>query len=352
MQICTFENLRALKGPILITGHTGFKGTWLVGLLNNLKLETVGISLPAVKDSLYGKVGARPNREYFLDIRNRESIEKAILEIEPCIVIHLAAQPLVLESYKSPIESFDTNVMGTAHILNAAIKSKNCKAIAVITTDKVYRNEETSRKFVEDDPLAGKDPYSASKVATEAVVSAWQRISKLNHGPKIVSFRAGNVIGGGDFAPHRLLADYVRAQFQATNLEIRNPHSTRPWQHVLDPLYGYLLGLDYLLAGKDFQAINYGPLEKSLSVAEVIRIAESVWPLENSEVIFVKSEQELESLTLELDSSLAHSLLKWNPKWTQAEAASSTLKWWKDVSEGICSPEQAMERDILFRISE
>jgi CDP-glucose 4,6-dehydratase len=211
MLLDEFQSRIGKSKKILITGHTGFKGAWLTLLLERLGYEVCGISLKAEKDSLYQilkREGAIQER--FVDIRNREKLNSAIAEMCPSIIFHLAAQPLVLKSYREPVETFEINVTGTANLLDASFKSNSVEAVSVITTDKVYANDNTGRKFQENDPLGGKDPYSASKVATESVVAAWQQIKKTSTGPGLITLRAGNVIGGGDSAENRLLPDLVK----------------------------------------------------------------------------------------------------------------------------------------------
>ena len=320
--------LKSLKGPILITGHTGFKGSWLTFLCKQLGLQVYGLSLPAETGSMYERLDlSGTNPEVYCDIRDSKKIFKAINEIEPAAIIHLAAQPLVLESYRSPIQTFETNVMGTANILDAATKIKSVKIVGVATTDKVYLNANLGNSFKEDSPLGGKDPYSASKVGTEQVVNAWQQISKLHNGPRIVSMRAGNVIGGGDFANDRLLPDLIRASLFNMPTEIRNPDSTRPWQHVLDPLLGYLLFIEASLSGNKTTALNFSPKEKSLSVSEIVDIFNSRFPTVNVK-LKRDSDPVKEAKLLELDSTLATRQLQWNPKLTQEKAINQTIDWW------------------------
>lgn len=331
------QRLRELPGPLLVTGHTGFKGTWMTFLLEHLNVPVVGYSLPPEKDSLYDRaerVGAIP--EAFADIRDYEALEQFIDLHKPSTIIHMAAQPLVLKSYESPRATFDVNVMGTVNILDVAFKRDFVKAIIVVTTDKVYRNDNSGRAFVETDPLEGKDPYSASKVGSEAVVAAWQQIAKISGGPRVVSVRAGNVIGGGDFAENRIIPDLIRGAISGKPSEIRNPASTRPWQHVLDPLWGYLLTLIETLNAKPLKSLNFSPREQSLSVAEVAEIAISSWEVIEVQAHFAESsdieEPQVESNELHLDSGLATSLLGWKPSFTQQEAVVSTIEWWKSVN--------------------
>ena len=320
--------IKSLKGPILITGHTGFKGTWLTFLCKELGIEVYGLSLPAEKGSMYDRLQLLgKNSEIFCDIRDRNEVLRNIRNIEPAAIIHLAAQPLVLESYKSPVETFETNIMGSAHILDGATKVKSVKIVGIATTDKVYLNENTGRSFKEDSPLGGKDPYSASKVGTEQVIKAWQQISMLDDGPPILSMRAGNVIGGGDFAKDRLVPDLIRAALFNQPTSIRNPKSTRPWQHALDPLYGYLLFMEASLRRNKVTSLNFAPKEKSLSVEEVVHLFKSRFPSINVEVLH-DQHSEMETKLLQLDSSLATNEIKWYPRLNQLTALNQTIDWW------------------------
>ena len=331
------QRLRELPGPLLLTGHTGFKGTWMTFLLEHLDVPVVGYSLPPEKDSLFERAereGVIP--EVFADIRDCETLENFIDDHKPSTIIHMAAQPLVLKSYENPRETFDVNVMGTVNLLDIAFKKDYIKAVIIVTTDKVYRNDNSGRAFVETDPLEGKDPYSASKVGTESVVAAWQQIAKVSGGPKVISVRAGNVIGGGDFAENRIIPDLIRGAISGKPSKIRNPASTRPWQHVLDPLWGYLLTLMKTLNSKSMPNLNFSPREQSLSVANITEIAISSWGAIEVQADFAKSsdikESQIESSELHLDSSLATSLIGWKPSFTQQEAVVSTIEWWKSFS--------------------
>ncbi len=326
------------KGTVLVTGHTGFKGSWLTMLLHRIGFEVVGISLPPEKNALYQTLEPknRPSKEYFIDIRERDSLKKAISQHSFKYAVHLAAQPLVLKSYAYPEETFETNVIGTANVLSALIQQKDLKAIGVVTTDKVYLNLNKEIRFTELDQLGGKDPYSASKVGTESVTDAWRQISAIQKGPRIISLRAGNVIGGGDFSPDRLLPDIVRSYLDGTPLKVRNFCSTRPWQHVLDPLIGYYLALAKS-SEHGHDSFNFGPLEPSLNVSKVIEESINFWGKALS-VEPTGSNSEVEALTLELDSTRAISVLGWKPHLNQVQAIKSTIDWWKDNQLGKRSP--------------
>lgn len=340
--------LRELPGPIMVTGHTGFKGTWLTLLLERLGVSVVGFSLPPEKNSLFDRAkraGAIP--EVFQDIRNIDAVSNFMKKHEPSAVIHMAAQPIVLKSYETPLETFETNVMGTVNILEVAFKINSVQAIVVTTTDKVYRNDNSDRAFVETDPIAGKDPYSASKVGTEAAVAAWQQIAKIAGGPKVFSVRAGNVIGGGDWGKDRLLPDLIRGLITREPIHIRNPESTRPWQHVLDPLHGYIMALESILESADFCSMNFGPLGQSLSVKEVIEIGAALWP--NSSIVEFATDPRrnmVEAHNLQLDSRQAHEILNWKPFWSQREAVVASVEWWNSVLNQSFAPADACHSDI------
>lgn len=346
------RRLRELPGPIMITGHTGFKGAWLTFLLEHLEVPTVGYSLAPEPDSLYARAnrqGAIP--EIYADIRTIDQVEAFIAKHRPAAIIHMAAQPLVLESYKTPRETFETNVMGTVNVLDAGFRSGFVEAVVVVTTDKVYRNDNSGRPFVETDALAGKDPYSASKVGTESAVAAWQQISKISGGPKVVSVRAGNVIGGGDWAKDRLIPDLVRGLASGEPVQIRNPDSTRPWQHVLDPLSGYLMTLEAVLNEKAIVAVNFGPGTESLTVREVVDIAVGEWPQSDAATIsFEIGTGHIEAKTLQLDSTLGRSLLGWKDSWNQKEAVISTIKWWDKVLNHSAPAREVCQADIFHLI--
>lgn len=342
------ERLQNLPGPIMITGHTGFKGTWLTFLLEQLQIPVVGFSLAPEKDSLFDRakrINSIP--EVFADIRNIQTLTQFMREHQPSAVIHMAAQPLVLESYKMPRQTFETNVLGTVNVLDSAFRHESIKAVVVVTTDKVYRNDNLGHAFVESDALAGKDPYSASKVGTEAAVSAWQQIAKVSGGPKIISTRAGNVIGGGDWAKDRLMPDLVRSFIAGEPIQIRNPHSTRPWQHVLDPLRGYLMAMEEILSGAELSSLNFGPSGDGLSVKEVIDIGISCWP----ESVGISLDSKVldsppEATHLQLNSLASKAFLGWEPRWSQQEAIIATVGWWRRVLKDSLSIEEACKLDI------
>lgn len=336
---------------MLVTGHTGFKGVWLTLLLESLGIQVAGYSLPPRKDSLFELIGRRGKiQEELADITNITKFKDFVQTIKPCAIIHLAAQPLVLESYKKPVETFTTNVLGTASVLEAAFHQKSVKVVAAITTDKVYHNQNLGRRFIETDPLQGKDPYSASKVGSEAVISAWQQIQKISGGPTILALRAGNVIGGGDMAPNRLIPDLVRAVQDKTQVRVRSPKSTRPWQHVVDPLVGYIMAIEKSFSVTEHTSYNFGPVEKSLEVNDVINIFRTSLGADVN-IVVDEEKSDLESKTLDLDSSRANNHLHWFPICEQKEAIALTFEWWNDVLNNGEDPEEVTNRNISELLS-
>lgn len=326
------DTLSNLGGPIFVTGHTGFKGSWLNLLLSRLRIESFGYSLSAERNSLYERAKLEEiSKGNIGDIRDFENLSRALRQVRPSVIIHLAAQSLVLKSFEEPLETFQINCMGTANILKAAFETNSVKAVLVITSDKVYRNNETGQQFMESDPLGGKDPYSASKVAAESVSSAWQHISEISGGPKILVARAGNVIGGGDFGRNRLIPDIIKAVVSGKELVIRNPSATRPWQHVLDPLVGYLEYLEHFFQGYDCRpALNFGPQGQSLRVEKVLEIAKLHFD-QKLQVRYAKNVVSIESSRLDLDSTAARQSLSWRPRWNQEESIHQTFAWWTKV---------------------
>lgn len=354
MDLALGKRLRQLPGPILVTGHTGFKGTWLTLLLERLGVPVVGLSLAPEGNSLFdraGRSGSIP--EAYADIRDINAVGQFMENQQPSAIVHMAAQPLVLESYKNPRETFETNVMGTVNVLDSAFKTNSVRTVAVITTDKVYRNNNTDIAFVESDALAGKDPYSASKVGTESAVAAWQQIARISGGPKVFSLRAGNVIGGGDWSKDRLIPDLIRGFMSQGPIPIRNPNSTRPWQHVLDPLRGYVMALEAALNDQEIVAMNFGPDDASLTVGEVVDIARKSWESDSQLIIDSpagKTEENIEAISLNLDSTLARESLGWNPIWSQRDAVIATMEWWNRVLRQSINPKIACQKEIEFML--
>lgn len=328
MNIAEFGDSWRGKSPVLVTGHTGFKGTWLTLLLKELGVNVAGYSLEAKINSMYQRLNLKGDiPEVFADIRDEKAVSDFLSEVQPSAIIHLAAQPLVIESYRDPKETFDVNVIGTANLLQAASKIPNLEAILVSTTDKVYKNSNTGRKFTEGDALEGVDPYSASKVATEAVIRSWQNI--LGGKIRLIAGRAGNVIGGGDYSQDRIIPDCVRAHEGNKQLIVRHPQSVRPWQHVLEPISGYLLALGF---GKEL-SYNFGPIEsEDFTVIQVIEILKQ--KLDFDYKVSDETNSPYEAELLSLDSELAKSDLKWQSSYSQKTAIELTAEWWNAAFEG------------------
>lgn len=320
---------------VLVTGHTGFKGSWLVEWLTKLGAIVAGYALsPNTKPSHFQMLGSKM-KSNIADINNAGQLEEVINDFNPEIVFHLAAQAMVLTSYEKPIDTFNTNTLGTAKLLEACRTNGNVKAIVVITTDKVYSNKEWKWGYRENDTLGGYDPYSASKAATEIVCDSYRNAffnpTQFNktHATLLTTVRAGNVIGGGDWGEHRLVPDIVRNYTNKTKLEIRNPSAIRPWQHVLEPLSGYLLLGQKLLEGKTglASAWNFGPNKEScIDVTKILEAA--TLHLENID-IEVGSAKHHETSFLHLDSSKAYQLLGWKPTWNIATTLEKTFAWYK-----------------------
>jgi CDP-glucose 4,6-dehydratase len=313
---------------ILITGHTGFKGSWLSKYLEHVGAEVFGFSLPPEESSLYASIrGLDREHEHLGDINDFVEFRDFVKRVNPDLVIHMAAQSLVRKSYVEPIATYQTNVMGTINVMHASLESENIKGLIAITTDKVYENNEAGVPFREDDPKGGHDPYSGSKAAMEIAVDSWRYFYKqVSVG--LVSARAGNVIGYGDRSKDRLLPDIIRSLKANKKIEIRNPASIRPWQHVLEPLTGYLIIASRLISQKELsKSYNLGPASQShLSVMQVAKEANKAWG-RDEEIWIQNSESPLpEAMNLMLDSDLAGIDLNWRSKLTAAEAVALTIE--------------------------
>lgn len=327
----------------LITGHTGFKGAWLAAMLKAQGHEVVGISLPALEKSLYEEASLSDLfvKEHFIDIRNRSEFKEAIKNSDADVAFHLAAQPLVRESYKTPIETFETNVIGTLNFLDG-IRETEIKAAVVITTDKVYKNKNLLRGYVESDELGGHDPYSSSKAAADIATQSWAASFEIRN---ISIVRAGNVIGGGDWAADRLIPDLVNAFTNGTPANIRYPNSIRPWQHVADCLAGYLALSDVMLSNGVTGEWNFGPaIDTDTKVSKVADLAASAWG--DSASWKLDTDPQLhEAGYLLLDSSKARRELNWRDK-LDFEA---TIKWTIDFYKASVSgksPRALLEEQI------
>lgn len=326
------------KQRVLLTGHTGFKGAWLAQWLSRLGAEVVGLSLPPPSEpSLFAKLGKIEGLESRIgDIRDPATVAAAVKAARPSIVLHLAAQALVRLSYREPVETFATNVMGTANVLEALRDSPDLKAVLVITSDKVYRNDNSRRAFIESDPLGGEDPYSASKGACEIAVQTWAHSYFDAKNIPVATARAGNVIGGGDWAADRLIPDLWRALRDNVKLELRRPSATRPWQLVLEPLGGYLMYAERLARDADGlpRALNFGPHANDvMTVGAVTDVmlrafgAPSDWTL-------TQAPQPPEMEHLSLNPSLADRALGWRPVLATAEALDWTARWYAAYNKG------------------
>ncbi len=326
-----------LAKRVLVTGHSGFKGAWLCLLLERLGAETTGCSLqPNSQPSLCELIrNHEPQNHDWLDIRDSATLMDRITSFQPEIIFHLAAQPLVRRSYAEPVETFTTNVNGTLHLLEAVRTCSSTRAVVVVTTDKVYRNSELGHAFVENDALGGSDPYSASKAAAEMVVAAYRHSFYADAGKALAAARAGNVIGGGDWSEDRILPDAVRAWGAGGTLEVRNPEATRPWQHVLDPLCGYLCLAETIFqkpnAATDF---NFGPGREDIAtVRDVVEIAREAFG--RGEVAWgVQRDSLHEAKTLALDNSKAKKALSVTPIWNLRTAVERTMRWYRRQLEG------------------
>ncbi len=321
---------------VLVTGHTGFKGGWLCLWLHQLGAEVAGLSLPAPTDpSLFVQTRLDAIIDSRIgDIRDFDTVRGAIDDFRPEIVFHLAAQPLVRYSYDNPVETYATNVMGTVHVLEACRACADVQAVVCITTDKCYENREWVWPYRENDPMGGYDPYSSSKGAAELVISAYRR--SYPDGAAIASVRAGNVIGGGDWAADRLVPDIIRSLLAGQAPSIRNPASVRPWQHVLEALGGYLLIAERLLQGDHSAAAgwNFGPAdEDTRPVGWIVDELLSKW---DSPLGWTKPEgaQPHEAVLLRLDISKARAELGWSPRFRLKQALAQVSEWHQAVHRG------------------
>ncbi|NJA89182.1 CDP-glucose 4,6-dehydratase [Rhodocyclus tenuis] len=323
---------------VFLTGHTGFKGGWLSIWLHRLGAEVTGFALPPpTAPSLFASAGVEGLLHSTLgDIRDAEALTAALTAADPDIVFHLAAQPLVGDSYRDPVGTYATNVTGTLNLLQAARQAPRLGAVVVVTTDKCYENRETKTPYREGDALGGHDPYSSSKACAEILTHAWRRSFFHTEGAaRIASARAGNVIGGGDWAEHRLVPDLLRAYAAGETARLRHPGSIRPWQHVLEPLSGYLTLAERLYDNRiDERAWNFGPpLADCISVGDIADLLASYWPTPAAWQV-VPSELPHEAGVLMLDASLAQKKLQWRPRWPLSEALRRTAEWHLAWMEG------------------
>lgn len=322
---------------VVLTGHTGFKGSWLALWLQRLGAQVTGIALPpAIEPSLFALAGVASGMDsHACDVRDAGATAALIQAARPDILLHLAAQALVRASYAAPLETYATNVMGTAHVLDALRGLPGVRVALVVTTDKVYRNLEWVYPYREDDALGGHDPYSASKAAAEIVTASYRDAFLSAQGVAVATARAGNVIGGGDWAPERLLPDAAAAWSAGQTLVLRNPHATRPWQHVLEPLAAYLRLAQVLWERPGSAgAYNFGPApQEAATVGCVVEMARSAYPTAP-----VRYESDAkhphEAGLLALDTARARSLLGITPCWALPEAVGRTMAWYRGYHAG------------------
>lgn len=325
---------------VFITGHTGFKGAWLTATLLEMGAEITGYSLaPPTEPNLFSQLGLESKITHIeADINDRERIIGAIADTKPEIVLHLAAQSLVRYSYHHPLETFDTNVIGTLNVLEGIRQAGSVKSAVIITTDKCYENNDTGEFFKEGDKLGGKDPYSASKAAAEIVTNAYIQSYLSEENIPTASARAGNVIGGGDWAEDRLIPDVIRAYQAGETVKIRNPNATRPWQHVLEPLAGYMMLAEKLYADGDaVGGWNFGP--ERADIQPVQAVLDGLQQSIPFEVEYDTAPQPKEAALLALDITKAKAQLNWQPKLSLSHALDWTGSWYKQVLDGADATE-------------
>ncbi len=324
---------------VLVTGHTGFKGSWLAFWLHQMGAKVSGVALnPPTQPNMFDALKIdQLCSSHICDIRDLKNLRDIFFKEDPEIVLHLAAQPLVRYSYDNPLETYEVNVQGTAHILEICRSLKSLKSLVLITTDKCYENKEWVWGYRENDPMGGYDPYSSSKGCAEILISSYRRSFFGNppHQPMkigVASARAGNVLGGGDWALDRIIPDAVRCFSTQKSLQIRNPKSTRPWQHVLEPLNGYLcLAEDAYQNPNSFsEGYNFGPYDDGcVPVDQIIRMAQKHWG-SPTEVDLAKGPQPHEAQFLKLDISKARQKLNWTPIWNIEETLKFTIEWYRE----------------------
>ena len=339
---------------VFVTGHTGFKGSWLCVWLQMLGAKVKGYALKPEKESLHNRIKSGLKIDSVIaDIRNYERLKTEITSFQPDFIFHLAAQPLVRESYAIPVETFEINAIGTANLLDCLRSLKKKCICVIVTTDKVYHNIEKHYAYKEYDKLGGYDPYSASKAATEIVTESF-RLSFFNpedfstHKKSVASGRAGNVIGGGDYAKDRIVPDIFRALSKGKSIEVRNPAAVRPWQHVLEPLNGYLT-----LAAKQWDSpkkfatsYNFGPkLNDTFTVGELVKKALKFWPGGKFKSAN-KGKHLHEAGLLKLDISKAKKELNWHPRWNSDKAIERTIVWYRNSLKSKTSPIGLCREDI------
>jgi len=323
---------------VLVTGHTGFKGSWLTLWLKKLGSRVIGFSkdIPTTPSLFELADIANGINSIEGDIRNFNQIQQVIKNTDPEIIFHMAAQSLVRTSYENPRETYETNVMGTVNLFDALRDSKKTRVIINVTSDKCYHNKELDRAYTEEDPLGGYDPYSSSKACSELVSSAFRNsyFQSDNHKISLSSVRAGNVIGGGDWAKDRLIPDFIQSITHSKTLKIRNPDAIRPWQYVLEPLSGYLqLAEKMWFNGKEFaQAWNFGPNEESKKVSWIINKISNMYG-KKIDILSDTSDNLHEAKILKLDCSKSQIKLDWIPKTEIEKGLEMTVNWYKEYQK-------------------
>lgn len=334
---------------VLLTGHTGFKGSWLALWLKRLGAVVTGVALPPETSPSHWDLMGLDIASHHLDIRDKDALACVIADVQPDIVFHLAAQPLVRRSYREPVYTWATNVMGTANLLECCRHTPSVQGVLVVTSDKCYENHEWVWGYRENDRLGGHDPYSASKAATELLVASYRAsFFHDSEAPALASARAGNVIGGGDWSEDRLIPDVVRAVTQGTEVDIRSPAATRPWQHVLESLSGYLLLGQRLLAREDVatEAWNFGPAEEGNRPVQAVmeRIA-ALWPAMRWHI--ANNADVHEARLLYLDSAKSRAGLNWQPVWGFDDALAATVSWYRAyLTDGVVISAQQLEQYV------
>ena len=332
------ENLNTLKKfwkdkKVFITGHTGFKGAWLCIFMNLLGARVYGYSLSPKKKSLFNQANCKKflKKNIYANIQNYNFLRNQILKIRPEIIFHLAAQPLVSKSFENPLETFNTNIIGTTNILNLVRNQKSIKSVVIITTDKVYEIKKNNKSYNEEDTLGGKDPYSSSKVCAEIIMNSYNETFYKNNflRNKISTARSGNVIGGGDYSENRLVPDIIEAINKKKKLVIRNPNNIRPWQHIIEPLLGYMKLAELQYKNKKMNikkpAWNFGPNKNSfVKVIDVVNYIENKVKLKKK---VQKKQSFFETKILKLNSNKAKKYLKWYPVWNLKKSIDNVIEW-------------------------
>lgn len=340
---------------VLVTGATGFKGAWLCYWLNILgaKVYGVGYNPNKNKNLFYSLKLDKKIKLKLLDIRDKNKINKFIISNKPQIIFHLAAQPLILESYKKPYLTYLVNSIGTLNVLESVRQTKSVRSLICVTSDKCYESNYSTKGFKEDDRLGGKDPYSGSKASAEIMINSYQESFYKSKKCGLASARAGNVIGGGDWSANRLIPDTVNSIIKQKTIKVRNPNFNRPWQHVLEPLYGYLLlGEKLFKKPKTYSgAWNFGTKKNTVTnVLEIVKELVKFWG--RGKIIFKKNQKYYEQTNLQLNIQKAIKILKWQPKYSIIKSIKVTAEWYKKVLVEKYSVEKITEKQIKDYMNE